>query len=703
MKGKVQVFWPDLPSTDFDDADLIQFLDSIDHIMSSRPSTKDASLCFDEGQIHADAVFIASFDGDITSALQALISDRQAQSAHLHLNPVSVGAFRGYPRLQQLAVLASEGARPIMKPGFTPNRGVNEDCLRPQYYRLKDAIHHQLAKLQRRHEALVLPKSLLLGWDHLHVSATHVVLKLSDSKGRVCSDPRSSGLNDGTDLEAIYSDVGRLELPSLPDLAHLVVEAKARGDVYLSKFDVSSAFNKYKLHWSLVGLLACEVEDFFVLPLVGIFGWSACPAYYDLISKAVDWALQGGIPDAVLDQWRVQLALPPVVRQPEWLLPSRLKLRCCTYVDDTTVFSSYGSIAMDHADVVTIIKFLMCDSAVNEDKTEGPSLQLESIGWRVDMVSASISPSLKGICKLCYFVLRAVPPSCRSVSVDMLHSMLGVMRHYATVLPLLYGSLNHLQGQLVAALNSPSQPRYLNLTAASQRDLDMWRLTLLAGLHNHTIWTCPAKFLQRSHISDADFIVHTDASTSIGGGYIAHEISFGHWIWSLDEFIFFSKNPTHINSLELATVVIAIFENVEKFRNSTVLVFVDNTSAISWINSLRSSSPEAHPWIVLLLLICVCYNIHICATHIAGQNNVVADALSRNVQEVITQVGHSGLLRPGIMTPESRLRIFQMACGQNGSWDLWLWALNLLTAQGSIPSDTSVKSSLLFLSSLRKP
>jgi hypothetical protein len=46
----------------------------------------------------------------------------------------------------------------------------------------------------------VIPKNLLLGWDFLHASATHVVRKLSDSKGRVCSDPRSSGLNDGTDL-----------------------------------------------------------------------------------------------------------------------------------------------------------------------------------------------------------------------------------------------------------------------------------------------------------------------------------------------------------------------------------------------------------------------------------------------------------------------------------------------------------------------
>jgi hypothetical protein len=669
--------------------------------MSTRPSTKDASIIFDGEQIRTDTDFISAFPGDLTSALRALIAARQSQSAHLHLDPTAIQQFRGYPRFEQLRDLAVHGAHPLMKPDFIPNRGVNEEVLRPQYYRLRDAIHHQLAKLQRRHEALVLPKALLLGWEHLHASATHVVLKLSDSKGRVCSDPRSSGLNDGTDLEAIYEEVGHLKLPSLPDLAHLVVEARARGDVYLSKFDVSSAFNKYKLHWSLVGLLACEVDDYFVLPLVGIFGWSACPAYYDVISKAVEWALQGGISAPTLDQWRVQLSLPPISRQPEWLDPVRLQLRSLTYVDDTTIFSSNASIGMDHADVITIIKFLMGVAAVNEDKTEGPSLQLESLGWHVDMSTGSISPSLKGLCKLCYFVLRVVPPSCRSISVELLHSMIGVLRHYATVMPLLYGSLNHLQRQLVAAQNSASLPRFINLNAASKRELEFWRMTLLAGLRDHGVWTCPAVFLQRPIAKSADFVIHTDASSSLGGGYIVSAYSFGHWLWSCQEFDIFDSDPSSINVLELAAVVVAIFENVSIFRNSTVSVFVDNTSALAWTNTLRASPPAAQPWISLLVLLCVLFNIHITATHIRGEDNVIADGLSRNVQEIITRVGQAGLSRPASMTPESRLQIFQTSSSTSGSQERWLLALKLLTDRGLIPSENSVRSSINFLNSLR--
>ena len=93
-------FWPDLPPVQHVNADLVHFLDRIECIMSTRPSAKDASITFDDAQIRSDTDFITSFDGDLTSALQFLIQDRQAQSAHRHLNPASVNYFKKYPRFQ---------------------------------------------------------------------------------------------------------------------------------------------------------------------------------------------------------------------------------------------------------------------------------------------------------------------------------------------------------------------------------------------------------------------------------------------------------------------------------------------------------------------------------------------------------------------------------------------------------------------------
>jgi hypothetical protein len=111
-------------------------------------------------------------------------------------------------------------------------------------------------------------------------------------------------------------------------------------------------------------------------------------------------------------------------------------------------------------------------------------------------------------------------------------------------------------------------------------------------------------------------------------------------LWSPEEVDIFTSQPTSIHVLELfvvvvvvVVVVVAIFENTSIFCNSAVLVFVDNTSAVSWVNTLRSSYPEAQPWIYLLVLIWVSLNIHICATHIPGEENLIADGLSRNSQE----------------------------------------------------------------------
>jgi hypothetical protein len=121
-----------------------------------------------------------------------------------------------------------------------------------------------------------------------------VVLKVGDTKGRVCMDPRASGLNEGTDLDAIYSEIGSLSLPSVRDVASAATAALLRGDSLISKYDISAAFTQYKLSWEAAVLQVIDLDDLLFIPLVGMFGWTASPGYYDLISKLVDWAHRGG-------------------------------------------------------------------------------------------------------------------------------------------------------------------------------------------------------------------------------------------------------------------------------------------------------------------------------------------------------------------------------------------------------------------------
>jgi hypothetical protein len=254
---------------------------------------------------------------------------------------------------------------------------------------------------------------------------------------------------------------------------------------------------------------------------------------------------------------------------------------------------------------------------------------------------------------------------------------------------LLYGTLSQLQDQLIKARNATVSLTRVNLTAASLNELAMWRIMLEAGLANRSLWTCPLSFIQRSVPVNALQLV-TDASQLFGGGYVLQGISYGHWLWSVEEQECFVDSDEHINVLELAVLVLAVLANVDHLKNRCVHVQIDNTSALCWTNALRSKTPTAQPWIKLLLLTCVSYNIHICASHIRGIDNTVADGLSRDFQETINRLAQTTLLCRPPLTSTERLALFRMTSGGVGSCEQWNQVRNVLTTQDVEPSTNSV-------------
>jgi hypothetical protein len=190
----------------------------------------------------------------------------------MELHPEALPYFKAFLRFDALSRLVYDGAAPILREGFRPNAGVDVKPLRPQFHKLRSAIQHQLAnKLHHEQKGIVLPKSLVVGWSSLHLSPSHVVLKVGDTKGRVCMDPRASGLNEGTDLEAIYDEIGSLLLPSVRDVTSAATAALSRGDTLISKYDISAAFTQYKLSWKAAMLQAIDVDDLvFIECLVGL-------------------------------------------------------------------------------------------------------------------------------------------------------------------------------------------------------------------------------------------------------------------------------------------------------------------------------------------------------------------------------------------------------------------------------------------------
>jgi hypothetical protein len=254
---------------------------------------------------------------------------------------------------------------------------------------------------------------------------------------------------------------------------------------------------------------------------------------------------------------------------------------------------------------------------------------------------------------------------------------------------------------LIKAKKSNPPKTRINLDAQSIQELTFWRGMMETALFNRTLWECPMSFLQQRSITDFQLTMFSDASYTIGGGYVIPGIAFSHWKWSEEERRVFEESGQHINVLELMVVVVAIWSNVGLFMNKSVKVFVDNTSAVSWINALKSNTPMAKPWIRLFVLLCLIFNIHVRATHLPGVDNDVADGLSRDVQEVMDLLSRNGLRLVPPMPLACRRKLFRRQSGTEGLSEQWARIREVVIAQDVAPSETSVLNTISILTSHR--
>lgn len=89
-----------------------------------------------------------------------------------------------------------------------------------------------------------------------------------------------------------------------------------------------------------------------------------------------------------------------------------------------------------------------------------------------------------------------------------------------------------------------------------------------------------------------------------------------------------SVDYSNINVLELWPIVLGIKRWYSLFRNSTLLVYTDNTQFKFMLTKGVSCNRLCMAWIRELYWICVIYNIQLDVRYVSTSDNVLADALS---------------------------------------------------------------------------
>ena len=121
-----------------------------------------------------------------------------------------------------------------------------------------------------------------------------------------------------------------------------------------------------------------------------------------------------------------------------------------------------------------------------------------------------------------------------------------------------------------------------------------------------------------------DVIVHTDACDVGAGGYCEGDYFYCNWAVDWPE-----VQDRHINFKELAAVVLAAQRWGPLWANKHIVVLSDNSTTVACINHGSSRSVLLMKYLRYIFWLSAMFNFRLKAVHVPGEDNVLADRISR--------------------------------------------------------------------------
>lgn len=181
----------------------------------------------------------------------------------------------------------------------------------------------------------------------------------------------------------------------------------------------------------------------------------------------------------------------------------------------------------------------------------------------------------------------------------------------------------------------------VSLDAAARADVDWWRMFLLR-------WNGVALIPPEVPLSDQAAQFWTDASGWGFGGFFRGHYFYGPW--AQDELVH------NINTRELVGLVFAVCAFGPGMRGLSIMARCDNLVTVQAVNHQRASCPVLLSLLRRLHLVCAHYDITLRTCHVAGVDNTLADALSRNQLPLFHRLTASSPvpLRHCVLSPQTR-------------------------------------------------
>jgi hypothetical protein len=268
---------------------------------------------------------------------------------------------------------------------------------------------------------------------------------------------------------------------------------------------------------------------------------------------------------------------------------------------------------------------------VNPDKTEGPSQRITFLGIQLDSLSQTLSCTAQRVSEL-HSLLQPLR-SQRIIRRRHLESVLGKLSFAAQVLP---GARPFMRRMLDAIKRCRKRSTPVRIDAGFRADVRYW-------IQHLSTWNGR----QRWRSAQADpFVLASDASLTGFGFYLesvpAHVDSSSSSSWPAQLRLTtgysgsysriharYHSSHTEISWCELLAVYAAAATYAPLLQNQTVLCYVDNSTDVAIINRQATRSNRLATLLRSLYDLALRYNFSIRATHRPGEQNQLADFLSR--------------------------------------------------------------------------
>ena len=351
-----------------------------------------------------------------------------------------------FNRLQYIA----EGAKIIIPIGFKRNPMPSD--YRALHKRLMNTYRGAYLKLWKKGKGILLsikktPPEIL---NLLHFSDSHWTPKPDNKNGRNLLDtangPENGVLNTDDGKEDGILRLGKVELPTIVDYINDWVmfcnDRQIKMDqCLLWKDDVEGAFPQLRFNPESICLLATRVDDEFVfIHTNGFFGLNYMPMIYSTVGRALDR--------------RVSCHIKGVAK---------------SFVDDMVGFS----VAREAVEDQKIAQGIICDTfnaqAVNQSKSISPSVEVDVIGWTINLTKIEMCPNEKGINKLllCFLFVDTE----RYLPLKVYQLLASLAERYSIGLKSLTPFVSPLHAMTKQARNHSKKP-----TPIVKFCIDMWRV-----------------------------------------------------------------------------------------------------------------------------------------------------------------------------------------------------------------------------------